>query len=83
MYFLVNLDFSRLGSFPWKSDFITRNEAQEQHSLLDTIFNYIFLGPLGKHLYLSLQNPLHGRHVVGFLDFAIDMLLEVQDKRPS
>ena len=28
-----------------------RNEAQEQHSLLDTIFDYIFyFGPPGKYL---------------------------------
>ena len=34
-------------------------EAQEQYSLIDTIFNYIFdFGPPGKYLYLSPQNPL-------------------------
>ena len=38
----------------------TINEAHKQYSLLDTIFNYIFyLGPPGKHLYLSTQNQLH------------------------
>ena len=49
----------------------TTNEAHEQYSVLDTMFNYIFyLGPLGKYLYLRPQNPLRvaGRHVVGFLD---------------
>ena len=46
--------------FSWALNSFTRNEAQEQHSLLDTIFHYIFcFGPLGKYLYLSLQNPLH------------------------
>ena len=39
------------GPFPWKSNSFTRNEAQEQHSLLDTIFDYIFyFGPPGKYL---------------------------------
>ena len=69
--------------------FYTRNEAHKQYSLLDTIFNYIFyLGPPGKYLYLSPQNPLHvgreaGRHVVGFLYFFIDIFLEVQDTKYS
>ena len=36
------------------------HEADKQHSLLDTILNYIFdVGHPGKHLYLSLQKPLH------------------------
>ena len=48
------------GLLPWKSNSFTRNEAQEQHSLLDTIFDYIFyFGPPGKYLYLSPQNLLH------------------------
>ena len=35
----------------WKSNSFTRNQAQEQHSLLDTVFDYIFcLGPPGKSL---------------------------------
>ena len=59
-YLLVNLDFSGVGSFPWRSYFFARNETQEQHSLLDTIFDYIFsFGPPGKYLYLSPQNLLH------------------------
>ena len=59
-YLLVNLDFLGFGPFPWKYNSFTRNEAQEQHSLLDTIFDYIFyFGPPGKYLYLSPQNPLH------------------------
>ena len=38
--------------------FDTINEAHKQYHLLDTIFNYIFyLGPPGKHLYLSPENP--------------------------
>ena len=42
------------------------NEAHEEYSLLDTIFNYIFdFGPSEKHQYLS---PHAGRHVVGFFD---------------
>ena len=54
-------------------DYFTRNEAQEQHSLLDTMFDDIFyFEPPGTYLYLSPQNPLHvgrrtGQHVVGFL----------------
>ena len=48
------------GSFSWKSNYFTRNEVQEQHSLLDTIFDYIFyFGPPGKYLCLSPQNLLH------------------------
>ena len=49
-------------------------EAQEQYSLIDTIFNYIFdFGPPGKYLYLSPKNPLSvGRRsrpwIVGFAD---------------
>ena len=43
--------FLGFGTFPWKSNSFTRNEAQEQHSLLDTIFDYIFyFGPPGKYL---------------------------------
>ena len=39
------------GRFHWKLNYFTRNEAQEQHSLLDTIFDYIFyFGPPEKHL---------------------------------
>ena len=37
---------------PWKSNAFTRNETQEQHSLLDTRFDYIFyFGSPGKYLY--------------------------------
>ena len=39
------------GPFPCKLNLFTRNEAQEQHSLLDTIVDYIFyVGPPGKYL---------------------------------
>ena len=38
----------------------TINEAHKQHSLLSTIFYYIFnFGRPGQHLYLSTQNLLH------------------------
>ena len=38
------------------------SETHKQYSLLDTIFMYLlYFGPPGKHLYLSLQNPLHLR----------------------
>ena len=34
-----------------KNMFYTRNEAHEQYSLLDKVFNYMcYLGPPGKHL---------------------------------
>ena len=37
--------------FPWRYNYFTRNETQEQYSLLDTIFDYIFyFGPPGKYL---------------------------------
>ena len=37
--------------FPGGLIFVARNEAQEQHSLLATIFDYIFyIGPAGKYL---------------------------------
>ena len=43
--------FVGFGSFPWKSNSFTRNEAQEQHSLLDTIFDFNFyFGPPVKYL---------------------------------
>ena len=43
--------FEGFGSFPWKHNYFARNEAQEQPSLLDTIFDYIFyFGPPGKYL---------------------------------
>ena len=35
--------FQGFSVFPWKSNSFTRNEAQEQHSLLDTTFEYISL----------------------------------------
>ena len=69
--------------------FFTRNEAREQHSLLDTIFDYIlYFGSPGKHLYLSLQTyymsaGFAGRHVVGVGDLSTDVFLEVQSKRYS
>ena len=59
--------------------------VDKQYSLLDAIFNYMFsFGPPGKYLYLSLKihYPLAGeagRRVVGFLDFFIDIFMEVQN----
>ena len=59
-FLLVNLDFFRFLSIFLDFFFNTRNEAKEQHSLLHTIFDYIFyFGPPGKYLYLSPQNLLH------------------------
>ena len=52
--------FYGFGPFPWKLNSFTRNEAQEQDSLLDTIFDYIFyFGPPGKHLLTSQENLLY------------------------
>ena len=67
------------------------NETHKQYSLFDTIFNYIsYSGPPGKHMCLSDVPKTHymsaseaGRHVVGFLDFFIDVFLVVQDQRYS
>ena len=59
-YLLVNLEFLGFWHISLEYDSFTRNEAQEQYSLLDTIFDYIFyFGPPGKYLYSSPQNPLH------------------------
>ena len=59
-YLLVSLDFFRFRPTAMEIWFFNRNEAQEQHSLLDTIFDNIFdFGPPGKYLYLSPQNLLH------------------------
>ena len=75
--------------FSWKFISFTRNEAQEQPSLLDTIFDYIFyFGPPGKYLYLSPQNLLHvGRRsqptCSTFSLLFYSSFLEVQNKRYS
>ena len=51
-YLLVNLIFLGLGKCPWKYNFVIRNEAQEQHGLLDTIFDYIcFILDLQENIY--------------------------------
>ena len=34
---------------------------------------FLCFGPPAKNLYLSPPNPLTGRHVIGFLDFVIQM----------
>ena len=48
------------GRFPWKCISGIMNDTHKQYTLLDTIFNYIlYLGPPGKHLYKSKENPLH------------------------
>ena len=55
----MNLIFNGFGRFGEKIKIYIEMEAQEQHSLIDTIFNYIFhFGPPGKYLYLRPQNPL-------------------------
>ena len=65
------------------------NEAHEQYSLSDTIFNYIIhFGPPG-NIYRERNEQVKktyyyyyeaGRHVVGFEDSSIDVFLEVQIK---
>ena len=51
-YSLVNLDLLGFRPFPWEFIGVTRNDNQEQHSLLDTVFVYIFyFEPPGKYLY--------------------------------
>ena len=59
-------------------------EAQEQYSLLDTIFNYIFgFGPPGKYLWTSRENRLslgRLRRIMDFWDLSIDISLEVQNQ---
>ena len=51
-----------------------------QYRHVDTISNYIFgLGPPGKYLRLSPQNP--GWWVEGTLSVALDILLEVQNTK--
>ena len=48
---LVNLEFLRFWLISWKSNLFTINEAHEQHSLLDTIFDHYFhFGPPGKYV---------------------------------
>ena len=48
-----------LGRFGEKNQIYIEIAAQEQYSLTDTIFHYIFdFGPPGKYLYLSSKNPL-------------------------
>ena len=39
------------GAVSWKYNLLTRNEDPRKHSILDTLFDYIFyFGPPGKHL---------------------------------
>ena len=75
--------------FPGNLYFVTRNEAQKQHSLLDTIFDYIFyFGPPGS-IYKKVKKTYYmlagfaGQHVVSCEDLNIDSFLEVQNKRYS
>ena len=50
-FFLVNLDLLRFWAISGESSNYIRIEAQEQYSLIDTIFNYILdFGPPGKYL---------------------------------
>ena len=88
-YFLVNLDLFRFGPISLEVYLFTRNEAQEQHSLLDTIFDYIFdFGPPGKYQY-KIKTTYYTaggfacRHLVGSGDLSIDIFLEVQNQRYS
>ena len=59
------------------------NEAHKQHSLLDTIFNYILYLDLQENIYTQVKKTYYmsagfaGRHVVGFGDLSIDVFLEV------
>ena len=43
------------GPFPWKSSLFTRSETHEQHNLLDTIFDYIFVGDLQENIYIYIR----------------------------
>ena len=77
--------FLGFGPFPRKSNSFTRNEGQEQHSLLDTIFNYIlYFGPPGKHLKKTRKRTtcrpavLPTYTIVGLGDLNIDVFLEAQ-----
>ena len=45
---------------------------------------FFYLGPPGKYVYLSPQNPLHvGWRCSRFSYFLIDIFLEIQDKKSS
>ena len=86
----MSLDFFTLWLIPLEIYIIfTRNEAQEQHSQLDTIFDNIFIcEPPGTYLFKVLKTYYMlagetGQHVVGFLDIFIDIFLEIQNKRYS
>ena len=43
-------NFLGFDPFPWKVNSFTRNETQEQHSLLDTMFDYIFILDLQENI---------------------------------
>ena len=60
--------FEMLVHFPGNTS-VSRNEAQEQHSLLDTMFeNILYFGPPGEHLYKIKKTYMSAgfadRHVV-------------------
>ena len=48
-YLLVNLDFLRFWHISLEIRLFTRKETQEQHSLLNKIFGYIFILELKEH----------------------------------
>ena len=65
--------------------FFTRNETQEQHSLLDTIFDYIFyFGPPGKYLLKTpKRTTCRPASRSRFSSLFINIFLEIQNKRYS
>ena len=69
--------------------FYTINKAHKQYSLLDTIFDYIFILDLQENIYKKVKKTYYmsagfaGQHVVDFGDLNIDIFLEVQDKKYS
>ena len=56
--------------------FFNRNEAQEQHSLLDTIFDYIFILDL-QEIYLKYQKNIY------YMSASGKIVLQVQNEKYS
>ena len=65
------------------------NEAKKQDSLVDTIFNNIYILDLQENIYKQVKKTYYmsagfaGQHIVDFGDLNIDIFLEVQDKKYS
>ena len=63
--------------------------VHEQYSLLDTIFNYMFILDLQENIYKKVKKTYYvsadeaGRCVVLFEDLSIDVFLEVQNEKYS